>query len=282
MSESEVIAATPKPNTRPSLAADLRALGLEEGATVIVHSSLRALGWVIGAEVAVIRALMDCLTENGTLVMPAHSSDLSEPSDWENPPVPEGWWPLIRQQMPPYDPQRTPTRGIGRVAEAFRTWPQVLRSDHPALSFSAWGRHAQRVTAHHQLAQALGEGSPLARLYDLEAQVLLLGADYGANTSFHLGEYRAPDAVEIEQGAPLLRAGEHRWVTYADIEFHEEVFPELGRAFEATTAVTRGQVGSADCRLFPQRACVDFATNWIAERRSRAGSGRAPNSSAAG
>lgn len=280
MSESNVIAATPQPNTRASLAADLRALGLGAGDVAIVHSSLRAIGWTTGGEVAVIQALMDCLTAEGTLVMPAHSGGLSDPAEWENPPVPEAWWPIIRQHMPAYDPRITPTRGLGRIPEAFRTWPGVLRSDHPALSFSAWGRQAEQVTANHSLDNALGEQSPLARLYDLEARVLLLGAEYDSNTSFHLAEYRAPNAVAIEPSAPLLRAGERQWITYRDIEFHEDDFAELGRDFEAAGSVTRGEVGTADCRLFSQRACVDYAIDWITDRRANPDSARRSNPAA--
>ena len=44
-----------------------------------------------GGAVAAILALMDAITEDGTLVMPAHSGDLSDPENWCNPPVPEDW-----------------------------------------------------------------------------------------------------------------------------------------------------------------------------------------------
>ena len=49
---------TDLPPTRASLAADLIALGLEAGDTVLVHSSLRAVGWVPGGQVAVVQALL--------------------------------------------------------------------------------------------------------------------------------------------------------------------------------------------------------------------------------
>lgn len=268
MSELEAIQRAPAPRTRESLAQDLRQLGLAPGMTVLVHSSLSALGWVSGGPVAVVQALMDVLTPEGTLVMPTHSGDLSDPARWGNPPVPESWWPVIRESMPAYDPRLTPTRGMGRVVEVFRTWPGVIRSSHPALFFAAWGRYAERVTAGHSLNNGLGEGSPLARVYDLDGWVLLLGVGYESCTSFHLAEYRAPGAVPMECGAPVLLEGRRVWQVYRDIEIDADPFPELGAAFERQLPVVQsGPVGSAMARLFPQRPAVDFGTSWLAQRR---------------
>lgn len=79
MGEQEAIQRTSVPGTRESLAADLKELGLGEGETVIVHTSLSSLGYVVGGGEAVIHALMDVLTPSGTLVMPTQSPQLSDP-----------------------------------------------------------------------------------------------------------------------------------------------------------------------------------------------------------
>ena len=76
MTELETIQNIPFPRTRETLAADLRALGLQSGMVVIVHSSLSSIGWVNGGSMAVVQALLDVITPDGTLVMPAHSGEL--------------------------------------------------------------------------------------------------------------------------------------------------------------------------------------------------------------
>ena len=168
MPEGQVVRKTKTLATVGSLQSELTALGIEKGMVLLVHSSLSALGWVCGGAVAVIIALQEVLGETGTLVMPTHSTDLSEPGQWENPPVPESWWQTIRETMPVYDPDLTPTRSMGKIAETFRKQKDVLRSGHPQSSFSARGPQASYVVNNHAFAFGMGECSPLARIYDLQ------------------------------------------------------------------------------------------------------------------
>jgi aminoglycoside 3-N-acetyltransferase len=100
-------------------------------------------------------------------------------------------------------------------------------------SFAAHGPNADQVTAGH--LDELGERSPLARLYELDAEILLLGVGHDRNTSLHLAELRAGVA-----------------------EPDSDRFPELMAGFASERA---GFVGSAETRLMRQREAVDFAAD---------------------
>lgn len=252
--------------TRASLAAELRGLGLRPGETLLVHSSLSSLGWVCGGAATVVTALLDALGDAGTLVVPTHSGDNSDPAQWSNPPVPEAWWAEIRAAMPPFDARTTPTRGMGAVPEAVRTWPGAVRSGHPQTSFAALGPRAATITDAHAPDCRLGERSPLARLEEAGARILLLGAGFDSCTAFHLAEYRVPGPLEDNSFALLTPWG-RRWTTVRDTVVSSDDFEDLGAAFEKDRPVLRGGVGGAEARLFDLADAVAYAEGWLAGNR---------------
>ena len=269
MPEQSAVAISSSPGTVDSLSDDLRRLGLRAGETVLVHTSLSSLGWVCGGAVAVVDALLSVLGPGGTLVVPTHTGDLSDPSEWAHPPVPESWWATIRATMPAFRPASTPSRAMGAVAEVVRSWPDARRSDHPQTSFAAVGPAAAQITDRHALADSLGEGSPLARLYDLDARVLLLGVDHDRNTSLHLAQYRSGAGQRVQQSGPVLVQGERRWVSWPDLDLDTDDFPALGAELDRTGLVRHGTVGQAPARLMAQRPVVDHATAWFSRRAPR-------------
>ena len=263
MSEAATIKKSPQPYSKVDLIAALKNLGLEAGMILLVHSSLSKIGYVPGGPIAVIQALMEVLSPAGTLVMPTHSADLSDPVNWENPPIPKVWHQTVRDIMPVFDPVITPTRAMGVIPESFRTWPHVLRSNHPQHSFAAWGKHAEQITSNHLPQNSLGESSPLARIYEFDGHVLLLGVGHNNNTSFHLAEYRANCRQAIKVGMPMIENGRRRWAEFEDIDIDEDCFADIGKAFETAHPIKIGQIGLAESRLFSQKTAVDFATDWL-------------------
>jgi aminoglycoside 3-N-acetyltransferase len=256
-----------EPITRARIGADLRRLGLDGGDIVLVHSSLRTLGWVCGGPVAAVQALLDVVGPQGTLVAPTHTGENSDPKGWVNPPVPESWWPVIREHLPAYDPAVTRSYRVGVLPEVVRTWPGAVRSDHPHTSFAAVGPAAAELMAGHELDCQLGEASPLAALERADAKVLMLGAGFDSCTTFHLAEYRVPGLPVSEFGTAIHTPQGRQWVSYTDVKIDSDDFAALGEAFEQTGTVRHGQIGAADCRLFGVRPAVEFAVGWIRDNR---------------
>ncbi|WP_460795509.1 AAC(3) family N-acetyltransferase [Microbacterium sp. GXF0217] len=259
---------TDAPQTRTSLAADFDRLGLRAGQTLLVHSSLRSLGWVCGGSQTVVEALLDVLGTEGTIVVPTQTNDNSDPDGWAHPPVPASWWPIIRDEMPAFDPAITPSRGMGAIAEQVRTWPAAERSVHPQTSFAAVGAQSGSLVTRHPLECSLGPDSPLGALERADAVVLLLGVGYGSCTAFHLAEYRQ-DAPPMERVSAATRdaRGVRTWQTWADVALDDDDFEAIGAAFDRTGAVSSGMVGAADARLLPMSDAVAHAADWMAENR---------------
>lgn len=180
---------TMSPN-RPAgfdISAALRHLGVKPGDKLLVHSSLRLLGWVEGGADAVIDAIITAVGDSGTVMMPAFTF----------PPVEI------------FDPAETPTT-MGAISSAFLRRPDVIRSVHPTHSVSVWGAQKEWLAAGHETATALGIGSPVHLILSEGGDIILLGVGHWANSAVHVAEAiaRVPylDIPYNEQYARPLRA----------------------------------------------------------------------------
>lgn len=268
MSEFNIITKTANPATINSISIDLINLGVNSGETLLVHSSLSSIGWVCGGAQAVVTALTDTVGRDGTLIMPAHTSDWSDPKEWCNPPVPKEWVEIIYENMPAYNCDVTPTRRMGKIAELFRTFPGTLRSNHPQVSFCANGKLKKEITENHVLTPQFGMDTPLGKLYEMNTKILLLGVDYDSCTSFHLAEALTKKLSVVSMGSAILENNQRVWKWFDDFNYDSGDFNLIGKDFEKNNQVKIGNVGNAVCKLFDMKASVDFAKKWILENRN--------------
>lgn len=255
--------------TIPTVQEGLAQLGVTSGSMVMVHGALSSFGRVQGGAATVLEALQRSLGSSGTVVMPTFTAGRFDPSEWANPPMPEQFWDRCRFETPPFDAAKTPVDdSMSVLYELFRTWPDVVRTDHPHSSFAAWGRHARGICAAHRLDDRFGETSPLARLYELDATVVFLGTGYGTCTAFHLSEYRR--AAPPQREYLLARVGSGRRILhrYTDVDTDSSIFADLGADFENVSDVTHARIGAADCRSFALRDAVDFGVAWLQRREA--------------
>ncbi|MEW2175705.1 AAC(3) family N-acetyltransferase [Streptomyces sp. NPDC005406] len=275
MSRAPSTSVSAAPHSRTLLSRQLAALGVERGGVLMVHASLSAVGAVDGGAEAVAAGLRDALGPEGTLVVPSFTPENSDTSPQYRALVhglDDREREAVRAAMPAFDPATTAAPSMGRLSETVRLTPGAARSAHPQTSFAALGPLAGHVVAEHRPDCHLGEDSPLARLHELRAQILLLGTGFGSCTAFHLAEYRVPSPPRRTYRCVVRDGDRRRWWEYEDVALDDSDFTALGTDFERSdrgTAVGTAPVGSATGRLFRFPAAVAFATGWLTAHRGR-------------
>ncbi len=161
--------------SRERIYEDLIKLGLTEGDTVIVHSSLSSMGNVEGGAETVIEALSDVIGKEGTLLFPAFT------------------YRAVYQGVS-FIHGETPVC-VGKIPETFRKMDGVIRSMHPTHSVAARGKYALEMTRDHEKSNTpLGKTSPYGKLYEYGAKILMLGCQLSSMSYIH--------ALEEEAGVP--------------------------------------------------------------------------------
>jgi aminoglycoside 3-N-acetyltransferase len=272
--------------TRSRLVADLRRLGVRAGGVTMVHTRMSAIGWVVGGSETVVRALLDVLGPEGTLMAYASWAEhVYHVTDW-----PAEHRDAYLAEPPVFDPATGEVdRDYGRIPERVRTWPGAERSAHPEAGVAAVGARAKWLTDAHPEEDSYGSGSPFARLVEAGGQVLMLGAPLETVTLLHHAEAIAdvPDKRRVTFRVPTAEGGRVVERTYTDIDTSAGAVPyeELGLdddpfaviardALEAGIGV-RGLVGRAESHLFPAPELTSFAVSWLEERFGGGGSRRA-------
>ncbi len=205
------------------------------GDSLIVHSSLRSVGWVEGGPDAVIDAMLEAIGPAGNLMLPAFNYTR---------PLPD----------PCYDPAETPCR-TGIIPETGRKRGDALRSLSPTHSVAVIGPRAEELTAGHLETRTFGVDSPLDRLIDLSGRILMLGVGQTSNSALHVAEEHAqrPKAPWEDGELPLVKI---RMPNGEMIDHQIDTSPSCSAGFGAAEPVLRTagaikdvQVGNAKCQL---------------------------------
>jgi len=153
--------------TKQDLMANLSAIGVDPKSTLKIHISCKAVGEVDGRGNTILDALMEYMSQ-GLLVLPAHT------------------WGNVKQPVNPImDVLYTPTC-VGVLTEMFRKREGVIRSLHPTHSVAAYGKDAEAfVAGEEKLQTPCGIGGTCYKLWERNAQILLIGIPFTNNTFIH-------------------------------------------------------------------------------------------------
>jgi len=247
------------------LAEMLAGLGVRRGGVLLVHSSLRGSG--LWAE-DVRDTLLGALGSQGTLVVPAFTPENSDTSSAHlrlTAGLTEAEKAAFRASMPPFEPAVTGCPSMGVLAECVRTTPGAVRSTHPQTSFAALGRRAAELLGEHDPHCHLGERSPLARLYEAGAQVLLFRVGFEVCSAFHLAEYRVPLSPGLRTYRCVVRS-RGNWISYKDLVLDAGDFGAIG-ALLPSDLLAKARVAEKPSVLFDVRAAIDCAQTIMSEIR---------------
>jgi aminoglycoside 3-N-acetyltransferase len=228
----------------------LREIGLNHNSIVVVHSSLKSFGHVIGGAETVVGAL---LAVCGTIMMPAFTYQTMVTP--EAGPAHNGIdYGVAADNVEAefWKPDLKIHKDIGVIPETLRHHPTAKRSDHPVMSCVAIGKYADEILASQKPDDPL---TPFAWVADHNGDVLMIGTSHATNTMIHVGEQRTgrklfmrwaltPDSI-VAVGWPGDSSG------FNAIALHIQRF------------VKRGQIGISTIQRIPADDLVKIAQTLI-------------------
>ena len=246
------------------LAQAIRALGVQRGDSVFLHSGFRLTSGFSGTPAQVIDTLLNVVGPDGHLLM------MSIPY--------RGSSQRYAESGPLFDVARTPS-AVGLISEVFRRRPGVLRSLSPLHPVLAYGPLAAWLTADHdKCVHSCGKGSPFERFLTIDGKFLFFDAPYSSLTFMHYVEdaFRQQLPVELyDANAAMVRVKD---ASGRELHVRQFFFSEAARArrnFSVVQASLAGEralrsarVGNTQLLMVGARRLVDCA-----ERLVRQGTG---------
>lgn len=241
--------------TKNDLKEQLAQMGIKPTDTVLIHTSLKAVGPVEGGAEAFIDAFCEYLSE-GLFVVPTHT------------------WDSVTPNHPVYD-VRTAVPCIGTVPKIAAQRRDGIRSLHPTHSVWAHGRDAKSYIAGEENAGSPGAtGFCWDKLADCGAKILLIGVLHNRDTFIH--------SVDEYAGVPN-RLGEPFEVTITDWDGNElkrffrphkcsrtndvsQFYVNFEKPLSELGAQTTGKLGNAEVRVVDAKKAREI----IARMYSRA------------
>lgn len=235
-------------HTKADLIDQLIQMGIEPTDTVVIHTSMKAIGNVDGGVATLLDAFIDYL-EDGLFIVPTHT--------WEN----------VTKNSPLFDVNKTkPCIGIVPTIAAF--YPRGIRSLNPTHSVAAFGNRAKSYIAGElEFESPTHPQGCWGRLYDENAKILLIGVGQDRNTFLHavdeindmperLTDEIIPFKVKLYDGRIVDRPMRQHYNPHSnDVS---QFFTKFDDAFAHHNAVHIGQLGDAKVQVCNARKCADI------------------------
>jgi aminoglycoside 3-N-acetyltransferase len=224
-----------------------RKLGVNEGDTLLVHSSYKSFGEVDGGPATVNRALEAAVgtDKDGTLIMPTFNFDFNKGEAW--------------------DVRTTPSK-MGVLTELVRQDPRAKRVFHPFYSFAILGRHAEMLGSL-RYKSAYERDSVFGKLRDLDGKIMVIGLSYNNSMTFfhHIEQMEGVDYRFLKQFTGQVT--DENGKTYTDTfemlvrDIDKGVLTmvdPMGALMEEQGVIKSAKIGEADVKLMKANEVYEF------------------------
>lgn len=239
-------------HTKAKLIKDIQALGLQRTDTVLIHSSMKAVGEVEGRADTVLDAFMDYFAP-GLLIFPTHS------------------WSTINTEHDTFDPATEPSC-VGILSNLFMKRPGVVRSLHPTHSVAAIGKGAAEYLKGEEKSDTpCHRNGCWGKLYDLSAKIVFMGCGLRYNTFLHgveewnnieqrLTDMHYPFKIRLADGSIIDRPMRRHHSPVGDISAN---YGKVGDALLKTGAARMGRIGDAKTYVTDARKTADLVSIFL-------------------
>ena len=153
--------------TKKDLIESISKIGILPIDTLLVHSSMKAIGEVEDGADTVLDAFIDYMKDDGLLIFPTHT------------------WEQINDKYNVYNPMTEPSC-VGLLTNLFLKRSGAIRSLHPTHSVAALGKDAEEYTSgEERFDTPCSRNGCWGKLYDRKAKILFLGCSLKKNTYIH-------------------------------------------------------------------------------------------------
>jgi aminoglycoside 3-N-acetyltransferase len=238
--------------TKNDITAGIIKLGIKPEDTLLIHSSMKAIGEVENGADSVLDAFIEYMKE-GLLIFPTHT------------------WAKINDEYNIFNPDIEPSC-VGLLTNLFMKRPNVVRSWHPTHSVAAIGREAREYTAGDENYDTpCARGGCLGKLYERGAKILFLGCSLKRNTFLHGVEEwnNIPDRLtETHQQLKILtpkgklidRPMRRHYHPSGDIS---QNYDKMLEPFLYEGIAKKGFIGDAECVLCDAKAMADLTSSFL-------------------
>jgi aminoglycoside 3-N-acetyltransferase len=238
--------------TKSDIINGIREIGISPTDTLLVHSSMKAIGEVEGGADSILDAFIEYL-KDGLLIFPTHT------------------WEQINEENNIFNPG-TETSCVGLLTNIFMQRPTVLRSWHPTHSVAAIGKEAKEyVSGEEQYDTPCSRNGCWGKLYDRKAKVLFLGCSMKKNTYLHgVEEWNQipnrlmdnPRQLKIvtPEGKIIDRPLRGHYNQYGDIS---QNYDKMQDPFLQKGIAKKGFIGDAESFICDAVGMADLTTSYL-------------------